>query len=157
MCPLSIYCVLSTLLAGGARATLQTVHMSSPLSKQCARAARCTVLIIPCTRSFPCTPILRRSRMSGHEKIALASNISSSKYYIRYVTGPTCRGLVPLYMPPFSYKRGAMQRYNTGSILGSDSQLSSFHSNPTYSGVGCYAPAARITLNSRMFMCLMFA
>jgi hypothetical protein len=38
-----------------------------------------------------------------------------------------------------------------------DSQFSSFHSNPTYNGVGCYAPAARTTLNSRVFMCLMFA
>jgi hypothetical protein len=35
-------------------------------------------------------------------------------------------------------------------------RLSSFHSYPTHSGVGCYAPAARTTLNSRVFMCLMF-
>jgi hypothetical protein len=34
------------------RATLQTAHLFSPLSKQCARATRCTVLI-PYTRSFP--------------------------------------------------------------------------------------------------------
>jgi hypothetical protein len=54
--------------------------------------------------------MLRRSQMSGRKKIALAVNISSSKYYIRYVSGPTCRGLVPLYMP-LSYKRGGMQRY----------------------------------------------
>jgi hypothetical protein len=32
--------------------------------KQCAPAARRTMLIIPYTRSFPCTLILRRSRMS---------------------------------------------------------------------------------------------
>ncbi len=44
---------------------------------QYARAARRTVLIIPCARSFPCTPILRRSRMSGYKKIAPAANISS--------------------------------------------------------------------------------
>jgi hypothetical protein len=52
MCPHDIYCVLSTPLAGGARTTLQTAHLSSPLPKQCARVARCTVLI-PYTRSFP--------------------------------------------------------------------------------------------------------
>jgi hypothetical protein len=68
--------------------------------KQCARAARRTVSIIPYTRSFFCMPILRRSRMSGRKNIARAANISSSKYYIRYVPGPTCRGSVPLYMPP---------------------------------------------------------
>jgi hypothetical protein len=68
--------------------------------KQCARAARRTVSIIPYTRSFPCTPRLRSSRMSGRKKIAPAANISSFKYYTRYVPGPTCRGSVPLYMPP---------------------------------------------------------
>jgi hypothetical protein len=72
--------------------------------KQCARAAGCTVTIIACARSFPCTPILRRSRMSGRKKIAPAANIDSSKYYIRYVPGPTCRGSVPLYVPPLDIK-----------------------------------------------------
>jgi hypothetical protein len=104
MCPLSIYCILSTPLAGGARATLQTAHLSSPLSKQYARAVRCTVLIVPYTRSFPCTPMLHRSRVSGRKKIAPAANISSSKYYISYVTGPTCRGSVFLYIPPLAIK-----------------------------------------------------
>jgi hypothetical protein len=72
--------------------------------KQCARAARCTVSIIVCARSFPCTPILRRSRMSGRKKIAPAANIGSPKYYICYVPGPTCRGSVPLYVPPLVIK-----------------------------------------------------
>jgi hypothetical protein len=51
--------------------------------KQYTHAARRTVLIIPYMRSFLCTPMLRRSRMSGRKKIASAANISSSKYYIR--------------------------------------------------------------------------
>jgi hypothetical protein len=50
--PQGIYCILFIPLVGGARATLQTAHLSSPLSKQCARAARCTVLI-PYMKSFP--------------------------------------------------------------------------------------------------------
>jgi hypothetical protein len=41
--------------------------------------------------------------------------------------------------------------------IGSDSQLSSFHSNPSYSGVGYYAPADRTTLNPRVFMCSVIA
>jgi hypothetical protein len=100
----------------------------------------------------PCMPRLYRSRVSGRKKIAPAEYISS---YIRYVPGPTCQGSVLLYMSPFSYKRGSMQRYYTGSIW--RLRLSSFHSFPTHSGVGCYALAARTTLNSRVFMCLMFA
>jgi hypothetical protein len=129
--------------------------------KQCARAAWRTVLIIPYTRSFPCTPILRRSWMSGREKNAPAANICSSKCYIHYVLGPTCRGSVPLCMPPLAIKGEACNvttQARPGSLRPNlDSQFSSFHNNPTYSGVGYYAPAARTTLNSRVFMCLMFA
>jgi hypothetical protein len=80
------------------------------VGEQCARAERRTVLIIPSTRSFPCTPRIWRSRVSGH-KIAPAANICGSKRYVLYVPGPTCRGPIPLCMPPFSYKRGGMRRY----------------------------------------------
>jgi hypothetical protein len=118
------------------------------VTKQCARAIQRTMDIVPCTRSFPGTSRIRRSRVSGHEKITPAANISSSKCYIHFVPGPTCRGSVPLCMSPFSYKGGGMRRYNTSSL-----RLSSFHSNPTYSGVGYYAPTARTTLNPRVFLC----
>jgi hypothetical protein len=85
-------------------------HVQS-VGKQCARAERRTVLIIPSTRSFPCTPSIWRSRASGRKKLAPAANICSSKRYILYVDGPTCRGPVRLCMPPFRYKRGGMRRY----------------------------------------------
>jgi hypothetical protein len=83
------------------------------------QAALC---VIPSTRSFPCTPKIHRSRMTGHKGIAPTTNIYSSKCYILYVPGPTCRGSVPLCMPPFSYKRGGMRRYKIDPISGSDSQ-----------------------------------
>jgi hypothetical protein len=60
--PHSIYCDLSIPLAEGARATLQTARLSSPLPKQCARAVQCTVLS-PCARSFPYTS--RLYKISG--------------------------------------------------------------------------------------------
>jgi hypothetical protein len=44
-------------------------------------------------------------------------------------------------------------RAHTSTQANSDSQLSSSHSNTTHSGVGCYAPAARTTLNSCVFLC----
>jgi hypothetical protein len=72
--------------------------------KQCARAAWRTMLIIPYTRSFPCTQMLHRSQTPGHKKIAQAANMSSAKYYVCYVPGPTCRGSVSLYMPPLAIK-----------------------------------------------------
>jgi hypothetical protein len=148
MCPLSIQCVLSTPLADDVRGHPPDGVPVQSVVKQCVRAMQRTVLTIPYTRSFPCTLRIRRSRMSGREKIAPTANISSSKCYIHFVPGLTCRGSVPLCMPPFGYKRGGMRRYNTSSL-----RLSSFHSNPTYSGVGYYAPVARTTLNSRVFLC----
>jgi hypothetical protein len=85
---------------------LQTACLSSLLSNS-ASVPR-SVLTIPYTRSFPCMPRIRRSRMSGREKIAPAANISILKCYIHFVPGPTCRGSIPLCMPSFSYKRGGM-------------------------------------------------
>jgi hypothetical protein len=95
------------------------------VGKQCARAERRTVLIIPSTRSFPCTPRICRSRALGHKEIAPAANICGSKCYILYVPGPACRGSVPLCMPPFSYKRGGMRCYNTNSIHEGNPQIHS--------------------------------
>jgi hypothetical protein len=89
------------------------------VDKQCARAERRTVLIVASKRSFPCTPRIHRSRMSGHKKIAPAANICNNKCYILYVPGPTCQGPVPLCMPPFGNKRGGMRRYKKDPILGS--------------------------------------
>jgi hypothetical protein len=62
-------------------------------------------------------------------------------------------GLSTFVHAPLTYKRGGMQRYKGDRLRPNlDSQLSSFSSNPTHSGVGYYAPAARTTLNSRVFM-----
>jgi hypothetical protein len=187
-CSLCIYCgedaPLATTLMGDMPSQHLMCHVQSAgrrhqshptdgapgqsVGEQCARAERRTVLIIPSTRSFPCTPRIRRSRTSGHKKIAPAANICGSKCYIHYVPGPTCRGPVPLCMPPFSYKRGDMRHFNTGSymlIQADRSTSSSFRpnlrltssyeltSNTSLSGVGCYAPAARTTLNPCVFLC----
>jgi hypothetical protein len=67
--------------------------------------------------------MLRRLRISGRKEIALATGISCSKYYIRYVPGPACRGSAPLYVPPLSYKRGGTQRYKADTLRLSDSQV----------------------------------
>jgi hypothetical protein len=126
------------------------------VGEQCACVERRTVLIVPSTRSFPCTPRIRRSRASGHEKIAPTANIGGSKRYILYVPGPTCRGPVPMCMPPFNYKRGDMQRYTQAQSFRPNLSLTSSYklsSNTSHSGVGCYAPAARTTLNPCVFLC----
>jgi hypothetical protein len=109
MCPHDIYCVLSFPLAGGARATLQTAHLSNPLWKQCARGTRCTVLI-PYTRSFPLHDEI--SGVRAHEDY---TGMASRSSILPFVSEPMCRGSEPLYMPPLNYKRGGIQRYKGGA------------------------------------------
>jgi hypothetical protein len=125
------------------------------VNKQYTRAVRRTGLIIPSTRSFPSTLRRGRSRMSGHMKIAPAANICSFKCYIHYVPGPTCWGPMHLYMPPFSYKRGGMRRYKASNLRLTQTLTSSYKrsSNTSHSGVGCYAPVVRTTLNPCVFLC----
>jgi hypothetical protein len=126
------------------------------IGEQCARAERRTVLIIPSTRSFPCTPRIRRSRASGHEKIAPAANIGGSKRYILYVPGPICRGPVPLCMPPSAIKGEACDVTHKLKLFRPNLSLTSSYklsSNTSHSGVGCYAPAAQTTLNPYVFLC----
>jgi hypothetical protein len=131
LCSLCIYCGEDTPPATTLTGDAPSQHLMRPIQsagrrrqghpadgapdrsvrKQCARAKRRTVPITPSTRSFPCTPRMRRSRASGHKKITPAANIGDSKRYILYVPRPICRGPAPLCMPPFNYKRGGMRRY----------------------------------------------
>jgi hypothetical protein len=113
--------------------------------EQCACAMRRIVLIIPFTRSFPCLPKIHRCRTIGHKRIAPAANICSPKCYILYVPRPTCRGSVPLCMPPLAIK---------GEACDVTKQIQSQTHNTLYSGVGCYAPAARTTLNPCVLSCV---
>jgi hypothetical protein len=83
----------------------------------------------------------------------LATSISCSKYYICYVPGPACRGSAPLYVPPFSYKRGGAQRYKIQTHLDDHKFLQALKLITSHSGVGCYALAARTTLKPCVFLC----
>jgi hypothetical protein len=76
------------------------------VGEQCAHADRRIVPIIPSTRSFPCMPKLRRSRVSGHEKIAPEASIGGSKRYILYVPGPPHVGAQHLCACPPSAIKG---------------------------------------------------
>jgi hypothetical protein len=60
--------------------------------EQCARAERRTVLIIPSTRSFPCTPRIRRSRVPGHKKIAPAATFVAPSAIFFMSLGPHVGG-----------------------------------------------------------------
>ena len=91
----------------------------------------------------------------GTRRLSWQQTLGGSKHYILYVPRPTCRGPVPLCMPPFSYKRGGMRRYTHTRNLRSHLRLASSYklsSNTSHSGVGYYAPAIRTTLNPCVFL-----
>jgi hypothetical protein len=156
MCPLSIYCVLSTLLAGGVRATLQMVHPSNPLSNSAPvpHGALCTSSLYEKLPLHADTTQISDVRTQG--------DCSSSEHLWLQVLRLLCSwahmsGLSTFVHAPLGYKRGGMQRYKKkAQSLGLDPrhprQLK-LSSNITHSGVGYYAPAARTTLNSCVFSC----
>jgi hypothetical protein len=153
---------MSTLLTGGDQAILQAACPSTPVagSTPVLWHTLCSSSLVRCQGSFRCTPILRRPRISGHKEIALATSISCFKYYICYVLGPACRGSTPLYVPPFSYKRGGTQRYKTqthSDPAQAHKFIQALKLNISHSGVGCYAPAARTTLTPCVFLCSFIA
>jgi hypothetical protein len=119
--------------------------------EQYACAERRAILIFSSARSFPCTPRIRRSWVSGRKRMDSATDIKGSKHYILYVTGPTCRGPVPLCMPPSAIKGEACDVTHTRNLRLASSYKPS--SNTSHSRVGYYAPAARTTLNPRVFLC----
>jgi hypothetical protein len=119
--------------------------------EQYACAERRAILIYSSARSFPCTPRIRRSWASGCKSMDSTTDIKGSKHYILYVPGPTCRGPVPLCMPPSAIKGEACDVTHTRNLrLASPYKPSS---NTSHSGVGYYAPAFRTTFNPRVFWC----
>ena len=125
------------------------------VGRQYARAAAYTVLIM--ARALPRKQPRDINTIWTTDIMALGDLLGDTgigyfyMYSLRFAPGPTCRGSAPLYVPPLSYKGEGTRQTNL------DSQLSSFHNNPTHSGVGYYTPAARTTLNSCVFMCSVIA
>jgi hypothetical protein len=83
--------------------------------KQCARAAGCTVSIITYTRSFPCTPILCRSRMSDARRLLQQRTLVAPSTTSVLFLGPHVGAQYPCVCP-LSYKWGDMQRYREDTL-----------------------------------------
>ena len=93
-------------------------------------------------------------RCQGTRKLSRQQTLVGSKHYIPYVPGPTCRGPVPLCMPPSAIKGEACNVTYTRNLRTHLRLASSYKltSNTSHSGVGYYAPAARTTLNPCVFL-----
>ena len=87
----------------------------------------------------------------GTRRLSRQQTLVGSKHYIPYVPGPTCRGPVPLCMPPSAIKGEACDVTHTRNLILASPYKPS--SNTSHSGVGYYAPADRTTLNPRVFLC----
>jgi hypothetical protein len=168
MCRLSIKCVLSTpltsdvspqhlmcpvtLLADGDQTIPQAACLSIPVAGGTSILSHVprSSSLVRCQGSFRWTPMLRGPRISGRKKIALATRISYSKYYICYVSRPACRGSAPLYVPPLRAIKGEALSVTRGLKLTQThldpAQAHKFIQAPklntSHSGVGYYAPAA---------------
>jgi hypothetical protein len=79
--------------------------------KQCTHAERHAILILPSTRSFPCTPRIRRSRAPGHKNIVSATDIRRLQALYSLCPWAHMSGPSPFVHAPFSYKRGDMRCY----------------------------------------------
>jgi hypothetical protein len=115
MCPLSIYCVLSTPLAGGVRATLQTAHLSNPLSNSAPvpHGALCSSSLIR-----EASPARRYYADLGCQG---ARRLLQQRTFVAPMLCPLCSwahmsGLSTFVHAPLSYKRGGMQRYRPKSF-----------------------------------------
>jgi hypothetical protein len=132
------------------------------VGRQYARAAAYTMLII--TRALPrkerriSIPYALRTLWRSEIFWATLALDTSIVISFHFAPRPTCRGSVPLYVPPLSYKREGTRRYKAASLRPNiDTQTHKFIQalklNTSHSGVGYYAPAARTTLNPCVFLC----
>jgi hypothetical protein len=95
----------------------------------------------------------------GHKEIALATSITGSKYYIRYVPGPHVGAQHSCTCFPLAIK-GRHTTLQAQTHLGpaqAHKFIQALKLNTSHTGVGCYTPAARTTLNPCVFLCSFIA
>jgi hypothetical protein len=136
------------------RRALSAFNASRPIRWQAARLLGLLANSAPVPGSALCYPFYKKLPLHAEDTqisddrtqgIAPAANIYSPKCYILYVPGPTCRGSVPLCMPPSAIK---------GEACDVTRHIQAQTHNTLHSGVGCYAPVARTTLNPHVLSCV---
>jgi hypothetical protein len=130
------------------------------VGRQYARAAAYTMLII--THALPRKQrgisIIYALRKLWRSEITLAIKVVVTSFH--FAPGPTCWGSVSLYVPPLSYKRegtrcckALLDPTYALTLTQTHKFIQALKLNTAHSGVGYYAPAARTTLNTCVFLC----
>jgi hypothetical protein len=129
----------------------QAVSRSSSRRRACwvcwrtvrpCQAAHC---VIPSTRSFPCTPKIHRPRTTGHKGLPRQQIFIVPRVIFSRSLGPHVGAQYLCACPPSAIK---------GEACDVTRQIQAQTHNTLHSGVGCYAPVARTTLNPRVFSCV---
>jgi hypothetical protein len=106
------------------------------------QAAHC---VIPSTRSFPCMSKIHRSRTTGHKGLPRQQIIIVPSVIFSMSLGPHVGAQYLCACPPSAIK---------GEACDVTRQIQAQTHNTLHSGVGCYAPVARTTLNPRVLSCV---
>ena len=122
--------------------------------EQYDRVRQHTVLITPSTRSFLCTPRIRRSRASGTRRLSRQQALVAPSAIFFMFVGPHVGAQSLCACPPSAIKGEACDVTHTRNLRTHLRLANSYKltSNTSHSGVGYYAPVARTTLNPCVFL-----
>jgi hypothetical protein len=111
--------LMCPVLSAGRRCQTRPANDTSDqsTSKQCARSKQHTVLIIPSTRSFPCTPRIRRSRASGARRLPRQQTLVAPSAIFLMSLGPHVGAQHLCAFPPSAIKGEARNVTHTHAIL----------------------------------------
>jgi hypothetical protein len=130
--------------------------MAIPVGQQYTYVVACAAPII--TRALPrvLQQDINTERTADIMMHGDYTSWASSSSILPFVAGPMYRGSIPLCMPPSAIKGEACGVTRASNLRLTQSLTSSYKlsSNTSHRGVGCYAPAARTTLNPCVFLCL---
>jgi hypothetical protein len=125
--------------------------LAGSAGKQYSCAERRAILIFSSTRSFLCTPRIRRSWASWKRRLSRQQALVAPSAIFFMFLGLHVGAQSLCACPPSAIKGETCDVTHTHNLrLASSYKLSS---NTSHSGVGYYAPAARTTLNPCVFLC----
>jgi hypothetical protein len=156
-CPLSIQCVPSHPLAGSVKVIQQAARLLGLLTNSAPMLDGALYTSSLLQEASPARQGYADLERRGTRRLLRQHTLEDPSTIFFMSLGPHVGAQYFVHAPLFSYKRGGIRRYRVEALRPSFTQTltSSYKlpSNTSHSGVGCYAPAARTTLNTCVFLC----